>query len=439
MTLNTDKALNFIEAIATLSESLGMQRTSRWIQDLRHQGISRLNQIGLPSLKDEDWKYANLRPIIERSFQLPLEGQLQKVDSLHPYADSADLNVVFINGRLSLEFSHFENLPAGVTVIPFSHLKEARADSLKELFEQHYKNGDPSFIALNKSLTQEGVVIDFAPKSALNRLIHIIHVVSTDQEDMIISPRTIIVLGESSQAVVLESHIAFNNDHRYFTNALTDIFLQKNATIHYCKAQGESLKAYHMGTTRIWQDRDSNFHGFSLMTGAAWTRNNLDIIVEGEGSSTFINGLYCLNGTQFADNHTSVDHRIPHCTSNQLYKGIMNGSSHAVFNGKIFVRPAAQQTNSYQLNKNMILGRNCHVDTKPQLEIFADDVKCTHGATIGQLNEDELFYMQSRSIAKKEAIKMLAKGYVDDIINTIARPSIEKKLYWLLQPTFASL
>ena len=200
-------------------------------------------------------------------------------------------------------------------------------------------------------------------------------------------PRTLITLDQSSEVTVLESHIAFNDQIVYFTNALTDVFIEENATLHYSKAQKESLNAFHIGQTRVCQERNSNYDGFTLTAGSKLTRNNLNIVLNGEGAGAILNALYSIYGEQHVDNHTSVDHRVPNCTSNQLYKGILNNDSRAVFNGKVFVRPIAQQTNSYQLNKNLLLGDKCRVDTKPQLEIFADDVKCTHGATIGQLDE----------------------------------------------------
>ena len=223
------------------------------------------------------------------------------------------------------------------------------------------------------------------------------------------------------------------------TSALTDISLAKNALLYYSRAQKENLKSYHIGNTRVWQERDSNFQGFSFVAGGALIRNNLDVVLNGEGAQSFLNALYSVYGTQHVDNHTSVDHRVPNCMSNQLYKGILNGASRAVFNGKIFVRPIAQKTNSYQLNKNLLLGKDCRVDTKPQLEIFADDVKCTHGATIGQMNEEELFYLQTRAIGKQDATRMLARGFAEDVLNQIKNEAVHQKLTEYLQPSFEKL
>ena len=264
------------------------------------------------------------------------------------------------------------------------------------------------------------------------------HITTVDKDDVMTLPRSLIIVGESAQAEILESHIS-TAAHFYFSNALTDILVNQNANLKYYKAQSEGPKAYHIGTTRVLQGQGSQFESFSFSIGAKLTRNNLNIFLNGEGSSAVLNGLYAVSDSQHVDNHTSVDHRPPRCVSNQLYKGILDGSATAAFNGKIFVRRIAQQTNSYQLNKNLLLGKGCQVNTKPQLEIFADDVRCTHGATIGQLNEEELFYLESRAIPKNLAVKMLARGFVDDILSKLTNVEIHKRFENLLTKTFSIL
>jgi Fe-S cluster assembly protein SufD len=209
-----------------------------------------------------------------------------------------------------------------------------------------------------------------------------------------------------------------------------------NAQVGYCKVQAESHQAVHIGTTRVWQDAGSSLDAFSFAYGGQMIRNNLSVFLKGQGACTTMNGLYAIDGSQHVDNHTLLDIQQPDCTCSQLYKGLLNGHSRAVFNGKIYVHSAAQKTNAYQLNKHLLLGRDARVDTKPQLEIFADDVKCTHGATIGQLSEEEIFYLQSRCISQKMAIVLLSKGFIDDIINTIKVDSIRGKLSRLLLKKF---
>ncbi len=407
-----------------------------WIRNLRKDGLNRFQELGVPTLKDEEWKYTNLSPLTERQFHLRSEPVLREAKALKGYLDSNEINIVFINGKFSAEFSNFTKLPPGLKAVNLNSAATQNDADIQLLINQYNQQNRDAFTALNDALLHEGMFIKIEDKAIVKDLIHIVHVTSVTHNDMIHASRSLIVVGKSAQAEVLESHLSFDDSYSYFANALTDIFLAENATLRYCKAQAESLKSFHIGATRVWQKRNSNLESFSMVKGAWLTRNNLTVILEETGASTVLNGLYTVKKDQHVDNHTMVDHRPPNCTSNQLYKGILNDHSRAVFNGKIFVRKIAQQTNSYQLNKNLLLGTDCRVDTKPQLEIFADDVKCTHGATIGQLDEDEIFYLRSRSIPKELVVKILSRGFVDDILNRLSNDSIHHKLNKLLADSF---
>jgi len=408
-----------------------------WLKNVRSASLSRFADLGVPTVKNEEWKYTNISDILKGRYKIAAEATLKEMDELKAYMSADEIAMVFINGVFSSEHSQLHRLPKGVTICTLQEAYAKHGQELEKLIRKYAPSEASAFISLNNAFSNNGAYVAVAKNTLLKELIHIVHVTSSSNGEMLSLPRTLIRLEPSAQASVIESHVSFNDKISYFSNALTDIFLADNAVLHYCKAQQESEKAYHIGNTRIWQERDSNLNGFSFMSGAAITRNNLDVVLNGEGISTTLNGLYSTYGKMHADNHTSVDHRFPNCTSNQLYKGILNESSRAVFNGKIFVKPIAQKTNSYQLNKNLLLGEGCRVDTKPQLEIFADDVKCTHGATIGQLNEDELFYLRSRSIGKRDAMRMLSKGFVDALIDTVGNQEIERKLHILLEPSFA--
>jgi len=410
-----------------------------WVVDLQKQSFERAAKLGFPTLKDEEWKYTNIQPIVERVYHFPPETKLREVTQLKQYVHSDDINIVLVNGSLAQDLSNLKKLPLGLKILTLQEAFKNNGIELQNIFKKYDIHQEGVFVALTKALAHNGVYIEITDKAIIEKVIHVVHVTSTTDTDIITTPYTMIKIGKSAEATILESYLGFNPEVIYFTNALTDILIHENTTLKYCKAQSECLKSYHIGATRVWQERDSNFLGFSLMVGGEITRNNLDVVLNGKGASAILNGLYCVNGTQLVDNHTLVDHRQPNCTSNQLYKGILNGSSRGVFNGKIFVQPIAQKTNSYQLNKNLLLGKESQVNTKPQLEIEADDVKCTHGATIGQLNEDEIFYLQSRAIAHKDAIRMLSHGFVDDILSTIQNQTICQKLNLLLEPTFAAL
>ncbi len=460
MIANTEKNSMFMEQLDALTGPLKKEKSPDWLARLREEGLVRFRTLGIPTVKDEEWKYTNLSALAGHRYKLSAKSVLspaQRKDVLKRYCGKEDMNIVFVNGALDKELSSLakippplgeESLPAAgveISMLRDALLKDAAA--LKEIWAHYAPQKDPAFVALNKAFTQEGIYIHVKDKIIANQLIHILHVTQADGSAdgsaiggaIAMFPHTVIRLGKSSEASVLETHVGLNDENIYLADPLTDVLLEENATLHYSKAQKESLKAYHVGTTRVWQTRDSTFNGFSLAAGASITRNNLDIVINGEGAAAFLNGLYSVYKDQHVDNHTSVDHRAPNATSNQLYKGVLNDAARAVFNGKIFVQSIAQQTNSYQLNKNLLLGKECRVDTKPQLEIFADDVKCTHGATIGQFNEDEIFYLQARGVPRKIATRLLTQGFVDDVLNRLTRDSVREQVARLVAPSLAVL
>ncbi len=410
----------------------------KWLEEYRSNALNRFQELGIPNVKDEEWKYTNISSIAKTSFQGAQNNEDTTLDSLKNYINEKDINIVFINGFFSKKFSTIDDSSSGISISTLQDAILSDEKKIKSLLEKYNEKETTSFVALNKALSTDGILISIEKKAVMKKLIHILHISDT-QATSFTSPRTIITSEKLSEATVLESHIGLNNDQTYLANALTDIFLEENAILHYCKIQAESKKAYHLGNTRVWQERNSNFNSLSVMIGSAINRNDLDIVLNGEGINSTLNGLYMPFDKQHMDNHTCVDHRFPNCTSNQLYKGILSDASRAVFNGKIFVKDLAQQTNSYQLNKNILLGKDCRVDTKPQLEIFADDVKCTHGATIGQLNEDELFYLQTRCIPRKEAIRMLSKGFINDLLFHFEDDNVSQKIHQLLDPSLNKL
>ncbi len=433
----TDKTIPFITALEELN-STRHNNSPLWLKQLRGSGLSRFQELGVPTTKDEEWKYTNLTSLLEHRFKIPTTHEIEEPDAFNAYCSAEEINIVFVNGIFLKELSNLKDLPPGVTISNLPDLIRNNDKDLAAFFKKNDFKDSDSFFSLNNAFFYNGVFIRIDPKVIFKPLIHIVHVTCASSTEIISCPRCIIILGKSAEATVLESHVAFSQI-TYFTNAVTDIVLSEDAKLLYCKAQGESRQAFHIGTTMVEQERYSQLHTFALSTGGLLTRNNLHVSLNGEGAGAILNGLYTVCENQHIDNHTAVDHRVPNCISNQLYKGILNDSSRAVFNGKIFVRKDAQQTNAYQLNKNLLLGKECRVDTKPQLEIFANDVKCTHGATIGQLNEEEIFYLQTRSIPKAAAIKLLARGFVDDILNTIGNDSITPKLNILLSHTFSVL
>lgn len=437
--IQMEKNTSFLEQLEELAQTLSRESAPDWIRQVRKDGLRRFHEVGIPTTKDEEWKYTNISALAGPHYILAgqPDGRVP-LAALKSCCSSADINIVFINGIFSKELSQL-NVETGVDVLALPQALSAYPAVFQDIGHYYDPQKESAFVALNKALTRDGVYIGIKDKVIANRLIHIVHVSDAGGKPIITAPRTVIRIGKSAEATVLETHIAFADEAVYLTVPLTDIIVEDNATFFYVKAQKESLRAYHVGATRVWQQRDSTFNGFALDTGAAIARNNLDVVLNGAGATAFLNGLYSVYKDQLVDNHTSVDHREPNAISNQLYKGVLNDAGRAVFNGKIFVRPVAQLTNAYQLNKNLLLGKECQVSTKPQLEIFADDVKCTHGATIGQLNEDEIFYLQARGIPRAAATRLLTQGFVNDVLERVQRADVRQRLEQLLVPTLAAL
>jgi len=409
-----------------------------WLKGFRQKSFNQWLELGMPTVKDEEWKYTSLAEVVNRRFQIAGQQQLKDTKALKAYLSQTDINIVSVNGVLSTELSDLKKLPQGLTV---SSLNEALAGNDREIQETMAKltpNDTKAFLFMNQALFLDGVMLKVAPKAVVEPVVHIIHVTHATTADSIVFPRTFITVGEAAQVSILESHISFDAVS-YLSNAVTEMRMAPHALVGYCKAQAEAPQAVHIGTTRIWQEGASTLDSFSFNHGGILTRNNLSILIKGEGTHTIMNGLYGIDGTQHVDNHTLLDIQHPNCTSYQLYKGLLNDSARAIFNGKIYVHSQAQKTNAYQLNKHLLLGKQARVDTKPQLEIFADDVKCTHGATIGQLSQEEIFYLQSRCISRQMAIQLLSKGFIDDIINTIKSDSIRGKLSRLLVQKFPEI
>lgn len=412
-------------------QTLVIDRSPQWLKTLRQRAVAQFVQMGLPTYKDEEFKYTSLVELSNKRFHLPSNERLTGDDPLENYVDQNDINIVLLNGTISEELSNIKNLPVGLKVMPFSEAAVEYPQEVESTISKMTANDPKSFVALNQALFLDGVFIKVEDEASISSLLHVIHVTCSSEENAVVFPRVLIHVGASASVHVLESHVS-QIPVLYWSNALTDLRIGPRAKVSYCKAEAESPRAILTTTTRIWQEKESVLEAFSFCHRAHLVRNNLSILLKGENTTTTMNGFYALDGKQHVDNHTLLDIQQPNCTSFQVYKGILNDSARAVFNGKIYVHPIAQKTNGYQLNKHLLLGKDARIDTKPQLEIFADDVKCTHGATIGQINEDEVFYLQSRCISRETATQLLSRGFIDDIINTIKLESVRNKLnHWL--------
>ena len=406
-----------------------------WLQNLRENSFIEFERAGFPDIKQEEWKYTNVTPIAKADFAPVVVSNgtaLTKAEGLKPfiYEEARQSTLVFVNGMLRRDLSSLSGLPDSVVLLD---LREALRGGEYEATLREYlehpalANG---FAALNTALFTSGLFLKIPKGIHLETPIHLLFMGEThaDNPPSAAFPRVLIVAEENSSATIVESYASPEDHSVYLTNAIVDVSLADGARLEHYKIQRESIGAFHVATTRAELGRNSSYHTTTINFGAALSRHDIRIQMDHEGAECSVDGLYMVDGSQHTDTHSVIDHRQPHCTSHQLYKGILDGKSRAVFNGKVFVRHGAQQTDARQTNKNLLLSTDARVDTKPQLEIFADDVKCTHGAAVGQIDEEEKFYLESRGINPALARNMLTYGFAEEVIEKIGIESIRQEL-----------
>ena len=400
-----------------------------WLGSLRRSAASHFAEIGFPTRRDEEWRFTNISPIAETPFTLATKAQSElSSDGLRPfiYEGLAGTQIVFVNGHFAANLSS-QTFPGGVTV---KTLAQAMSDT-SALVERHLGKfaqfDTQAFVALNTAALEDGAFVHIAAGAVLEAPIHLLFISNADARPTVSHPRTLIVAEENSQATLIESYTG-PAGQVYFTNAVTEVILAQNAVVDHYKVQRESERAYHIATMQVSLARSANFSSHSIGLGGLLVRNDANAYLGGEGIECTLNGVYLGKDKQLIDNHTAIDHAMPHCNSHEIYKGILDDSSRGVFNGKIFVREDAQKTDAKQTNQTLLLSPNAQIDTKPQLEIFADDVKCTHGATIGQLNDEALFYLRARGIAKDDARALLTYAFASDIVSRIKVDAIRAQL-----------
>ncbi|MSQ97030.1 MAG: Fe-S cluster assembly protein SufD [Gemmataceae bacterium] len=380
---------------------------------LRQSGRERLGSLAWPTTRCEDWRFTSVAPIVETTFALPV-----KCDDLKLPAATNTLRLVFVNGRFAKALS--APIAAGLQV---GSLADAGANVA--LLAQIAADKDNAFTAMNTSFLCDGAYVVISDGQVVEQPIEIVYLSRSTDKPIVSHPRTLIVVGKNAQATVVER---YQGDGAYFTNAVTEISLAEGAVLDHVKLQQESLQAYHIANTQIVQGARSTFTSHYLSLGGALVRNEVRVRFDGEHAESTVNGLYLASGKQHMDNFTVIDHAQPNCASHELYKGILDERAHGVFNGKIFVRKDAQKTDAKQTNKVLLLSDDATINTKPQLEIFADDVKCTHGATIGQLDATQLFYLQSRGIPLDAARRLLTFAFANDVVNRVKIEAIRAEL-----------
>ena len=396
---------------------------------LRKQAIVKFAGMGFPTTHDEEWRFTSVLPIARTAFVPVLNyanyGLTQADIDKFTFGGLQCTRLVFINGHVSDEFSSHQ-VQKRVTVMGLKAAITSGHEIVTRHLAKYVKMDENAFTALSTAFIRDGAFVHVDKNVEVENPIHLLFV-STGNREVAVSPRNLIVAEEGSKVSIVESYVSLASAP-YLTNTVTEFVVGENANIEHDKLQDESIDGFHVGTIHFHQSRSSRVVSNAINLGAAIARNNITAVLNDEDVETTLNGLSLAIGTQHVDNHTTIDHAKPHCASHELYKSILDGKSKGVFNGKIVVRKDAQKTDAKQTNKTLLLSDDATIDTKPQLEIFADDVKCTHGATVGHLDDEQKFYLRSRGIGEEEANDMLTFAFASDLINRVHVDALRERL-----------
>jgi len=398
------------------------------LRQLRRQAIDRFATLGFPTIKMEEWRFTNVAPIARTEFNMAPERAGIMLGDLAPYRYADSIQLTVVNGRLVPEFSDLRCLPEGVIVCSMAESLASHADKVDEYLGKYARFDSHAFVALNTAFFRDGVFV-YVPKGVfVERPINLVNIARpSGDQPVALFPRNLFVASESSQVTLVEQ-FATVGEGPYLTSPVTEVVVEDNAVVDHYKLQRESADAFHMATFQIHLGRDGNFSSHSISWGGGLVRNDVNAVLDGEGSEATLNGLYMVEGNQLVDNHMRVDHAAAHCDSHELYKGILEGKSRAVFNGRIYVHPGAQKTDAKQTNRNLLVSPDAMCNSNPQLEIFADDVKCTHGSTVGQLDDLGVFYLRSRGIGEEAARSLLTYAFAADIVERIKVQPVRQDL-----------
>jgi Fe-S cluster assembly protein SufD len=425
----------YLASFEQLQNAVG-DRMATWVYPIRKAGLAHFAEMGFPTTRDEDWRFTNVAPIAKQPFKPVLEpalGEL-RMEELRSFAFATlpAQRLVFVNGHFSEELSRVEPQSDGIQIKSLAAALAEDAELLEKQLARFVSGEQNAFAALNSAFFQDGAFIDVPAGRELTQPVHLLYISTAEERGAAFHPRNVIRVGAGGKLTLLESY-GSTKPGAYFTNAATEIVLEENARLEHCKLQDESLEAYHMSTFHAQLGKGSHLVSHSFASGAKLSRNNIRTVLAGPGVECVLNGLYLTKDEQLADHHMIVEHASPHCNSHEYFNGILDNRSKGVFHGRILVQPGAQKTDAKQTNKNLLLTDDATANTKPQLEIYADDVKCTHGATIGQLNKESIFYLRARGIGEETARRMLIHAFAGEIIDRIqhepAREELDR-LFW---------
>jgi Fe-S cluster assembly protein SufD len=431
MTALMENTNTFVEEFERFQRSLGTNGHA-WLTPVRKQAMQRFSELGFPSTRNEDWRFTNVAPITKLVFQRQ-QKPLKNVTAaqIQPYLFGEQHRITFVNGTYAPDLSCVIGLPNGIRLSNLSAAIKEAGDGVQKHLARHANYENDAFTALNTAFLEDGAFVQIPPNTVIEAPIHLLLISTDANQPAVVHPRALILVGDNSQVSLIESYIGLGSgDH--FTNAVTEIVAGENAIVDHYRVQRENMATFHISTLHLYQGRDSNISSLSANIGGLLVRNNVHAILDGEGGDCTLNGIYMTTDRQHVDNHLRVEHAKPHCHSWEYYKGILDQHSKAVFSGRIIVHKDAQKTDAKQTNKNLLLSEDAQIDTKPQLEIYADDVKCTHGATIGQLNKDALFYLRARGIAEEAARNMMIYAFANESLEQVKIEAVRRQLENLL-------
>ena len=418
---------SWLDAFTELQESA---HAPAWLKKLRDGAFARFCDKGFPTTRDEDWRFTNVAPVARTAFRAAAPAKLALAD-LRKYApEGAKMQLVFVNGRFSSELSPVGNLPKGLTVASLREQIVQHPETVEKHLGRYADQERDAFVALNTAFISDGAYVHVARGVVVEQPIFLLYLSTQESAPTMTHPRNLIVAEDQSQVSIVEDYVSVGGESTVLSNAVTELIAGESTTAHHYLVEREHLKAFNFSTLRIQQGRSANIASHSLLLGGGLVRNNVHPVLAGEGGECLINGLFLGTGRQHLDNYMHVEHASPHCGSRQFYNGILDAQSHGVFHGRIVVHKIAQKTDAKQTNRNLLLSDDAQIDTKPQLEIYADDVKCTHGATIGQIEENALFYLRSRGLSEAEARKLLLMAFAEECVERMhegaARDHVEK-------------
>ncbi|MBK7500308.1 MAG: Fe-S cluster assembly protein SufD [Ignavibacteriales bacterium] len=426
----------YLNQFDEFEKSLNGEKSSDF-HKVRKDAISKFAELTFPTQKDEEWKYTNISSLQKHNFSPAAVKANVSSETINKFLfDKMEHSLlVFVNGNFSPELSKLIDIPKGVVIGSLAEALKNNNPVVKKHLGKYAENENYFFTTLSSAFTKDGAFIYVPDGKVVEDPIHIIFITKSGSEKILTQPRNLFVAGKNSQVTIIEHYVS-DEDSVYFTNSITEIVADENAIVDHIKLQEESNKAFHIARMEVDQERSSNFSSHLISHGAEISRNDFNARFNDEGSECMLNGLFMIGDEQLFDAHTMIDHAKPHCNSHEHYKGILQDKSKGVFNGKVMVRQDAQKTNAFQQNNTILLSNDAVMNTKPQLEIFADDVKCSHGATIGKLNDEAKFYLKSRGIGEDAATAILIHAFASDVITSIKIPALRDYLEEIITKRF---